>query len=100
MASWRIVCVKREVISHPEPHSHVIGVGTGDRADWADLRWTLRQVLTAMDEGDAFYTQSQTSGEIIYVEGYRCRQCGGTHVRSAIGSPSDSDLDSIRDCIY
>jgi hypothetical protein len=100
MASWRIVCAKRVMISHPEPHPHVIGVGTGDRADWADMRWTLHQVLSAMDEGDAFYTKGVTNGEIIRIERYRCPQCGGTYIRPADGSLSDSDLGSIRDCIY
>lgn len=100
MASWRIVCAKREIISYPEPHPHVIGVGTGDRADWADMRWKLNQVLSAMDEGDAFYTQDETSGEITYIERYSCPHCGRTCIRPADGSPSDGDLGSMRDCIY
>ena len=100
MASWRIVCAKRGMISHPEPHPHVIGVGTGDRADWADMRWTLHQVISAMDEGDAYYTEDETSREITYIERYRCSICGRTCIRPADGSLSDSDLGSIRDCIY
>jgi hypothetical protein len=31
-----------------------IGVGTGDRPDWADMRWTLRQGVTVMEKGNNF----------------------------------------------
>jgi len=49
VASWRVLCVKRGAVMHPYPHAHVTGVGTGDRSDWADMRWTLDQVIAAMD---------------------------------------------------
>jgi hypothetical protein len=64
MASWRVVCVKRETVNQPKPHIHITGVGTGDRANWADMRWALREVLAAMDEEDTFYTQSETTVHI------------------------------------
>ena len=79
---------------------HITGVGTGDRADWADMRWTLREVLTAMEEGDTFYTQSETTGRITLVEPYECPPCGSTCIRSSEGSVSDNDLDDMRNCIY
>jgi len=100
MASWRVVCVKRGTISHPKPHTHITGVGTGDRADWADMRWTLREVLTAMDEGDSFYTESETTGRITPVETYECAQCGGTCIRSSEDAVPDNNLDDVRNCIY
>jgi hypothetical protein len=64
MESWRVVCVKLGTVNHPQPHTHIIGVGTGDRADWADMRWTIPQVLEAMMEGDVFYTRSETTGRV------------------------------------
>ena len=100
MASWRFVCTKREAISHPVPHTHIVEVGTGERADWADMRWALCQVLTAKDEGDTFHTQSETTGQVTAVEKHRCPDCDRTHIRSASGSTRDSDLNNLRNCIY
>jgi hypothetical protein len=99
MASWRIVCVKRGTANQP-PHTHITGVGTGDRADWADMRWTREQVLEAMVEGDTFYTQSEATGQMTPVETYECPHCGTTHLRSSEGSVADNDLDGLRNCIY
>jgi len=100
MASWCVVCVKRGTIAYPQPHIHIIGVGTGDRTDWADMRWTLGQVLTAMDEGDTFYTQGETTGEIRPVEKYECPLCDETCIRFSEGHASDSSLEDMRNCIY
>jgi len=100
MASWRVVCVKRGTIKHPKPHSHITGVGTGDRADWADMRWTLREVLAAMEEGDTFYTWSEATGRITPIETYECPQCGSTCIRSSEGSAPDNNLDAMRNCIF
>jgi len=100
MASWRIVCVKQGSVNHPIPHTHVVGVGTGDRPDWADMRWTLAQILIAMDEGDTFYTQSATSGQVTQVERYVCPHCHQIHIRSASDSVPDNNLDNLRSCAY
>ncbi len=100
MALWRVVCVKRALVHRPTLHTHIVGVGTGDRTDWADMRWTLDQVLTAMDEGDIFYTQSETTGRIRLIAKYVCPHCQRTHIRSAESSVLDSDLDDLRSCIY
>jgi hypothetical protein len=100
MESWRVVCVKLGAVNHPTPHTHIIGVGTGDRADWADMRWTFPQVLEAMMEGDVFYTRSETTGRVTPLVTYKCPRCGSTCIRSLEGSVSDNDLDGMRNCVY
>ena len=100
MESWRVVCVKLGAVNHPTPHTHIIGVGTGDRPDWADMRWTFRQVLEAMMEGDIFYTRSDATGRVTPLITYRCPMCGSTCLRSLEGSVSDNDLDGMRNCVY
>jgi hypothetical protein len=99
MASWRIVCVKRGTVYHP-PHTHITSIGTGEQANWADMRWTLEQVLEAMADRDTFYTQSEATDKITPVETYECPHCGATHLRSAEGSVADNDLGGMRNCIF
>ena len=57
-------------------------------------------MLTAMDEGDTFFTQSEDTGEAVPIERYVCPLCNGRHVRSSEVDASDSELDDMRDCIY
>ncbi|MCS7222543.1 MAG: hypothetical protein RML36_14855 [Anaerolineae bacterium] len=99
MVLWRVVCVKRMRIRRPVPHIHIAGVGTGDRADWADMRWTLGQVLRAMDDGEVFYTQDDATGQIRLIERYLCPHCQRIYIRSAEGIP-EANLDDLRSCIY
>lgn len=75
----RIVCTKRAIIADPTPHPHIVGVGTGERHDWADMRWRLDQVLAAMEEGDVFYTQS-AGGDTAEIETYVCPRCGDVYI--------------------
>lgn len=100
MESWRVVCVKLGTIHHPKPHTHIIGVGTGDRADWADMRWTFPQMLEAMVEGDIFYTRSETTGRITPLVTCKCPRCGSTCIRSLEASVPDDGLDEMRNCVY
>ena len=100
MAYWRIVCIERATVLHPTPHPHIVGVGTGDRPDWADMRWSLNDVLAAMEEGDTFYTQGATSEHIAEVERYVCSMCGRVHIRSAEDKDDDNDLENLRECVY
>jgi hypothetical protein len=100
MESWRVVCVKLGTVKQPKPHTHIIGVGTGDRPDWVDMRWTFPQVLVAMMEGDVFYTRSETSGRVTPLITHKCPLCGGTCLRSLKGSAPDNDLDEMRNCVY
>jgi hypothetical protein len=100
MARWRVVCVKRRTVNHSHPHVHIVGVGTGDRADWADMRWTLEQVIMAMDEGDTFYTQGEPTAHISPVEKAPCPLCDRPCIRYQEGHMTDSSLDDMRECIY
>ena len=71
MARYRIVCTEQEPVTEPTTHAHIVAVGTGTDPDKADKRWTLNEVLTAMDKADTFYTQGQTSGRVAEVEKIR-----------------------------
>jgi hypothetical protein len=96
--SWRIVCVKQEIVNYPRPHSHVTNVGTGDRPDWADMRWTARQVLAALTDGETFYTQDETTGQTTLIEKSKCPVCEKTCIRST--NETKSSLSDLRNCIY
>jgi len=54
MARYRIVCTEQEPVIEPTTHAHIVAVGTGTGPDKADQRWTLNEVLAAMDKGDSF----------------------------------------------
>jgi hypothetical protein len=64
------------------------------------MRWTPREVLAAMDEGDTFYTESETTGQITPIETCECPWCGGTCIRSSPGSAPDYNLEAMRNCIF
>jgi hypothetical protein len=99
MAAWRIVCTKQSQVEQPTPHRHIVGVGTGDRPDWADMRWSLDQVLAVLEEGDVFYTQDAATGQVTLVEQGVCPYCHKTLLRSA--QPAGPDpLDGLRSCSY
>ena len=59
MTSYRIICTTQEPIHQPTTHAHIVAVGTGPTAQHYTQRWTLDQVLAAMDRGNTFYTLSQ-----------------------------------------
>jgi hypothetical protein len=100
MATYRVVCVKKWRVSHPEPHTHVVGVGTGERADWADMRWTVDDVARSLEEGDSFHTLDEATGQTAAVEIVRCTVCGSPDLR-AVGDPAPhADLEAMRECIY
>jgi hypothetical protein len=46
----------RRAIRPPESKEHIVAVGVGDHASTA-ARWTLDEVLAAMDLADIFYTR-------------------------------------------
>lgn len=100
MASWRVVCVKKETVNRPIRHSHIMSIGTGDRVDWADMRWRLDEVLNAMGEGDTFYTQDDATGQVAPVEKHKCPHCHRTILRSVDGATPSNNLDDLRSCIY
>jgi hypothetical protein len=100
MNDWYIVCTKKVVVAGVPPHAHIAGVGTGERADWADLRWELEQVLEAMAAGEHFFTESIVTGRGTPVEAYTCPTCHTLQLRSASGAEPDAELDQLRECIY
>lgn len=100
MAYYRIVCTEQEPADQPTTHAHIVAVGIGTDPDQADQRWTLDQVLAAMDRGDAFYTQGKNSGKIAWVEKYVCTRCGRTYIRSTPDAVADNNLDYLRRCSW
>lgn len=98
MAKYRIVCTEQEPVTHPPTDAHIVAVGTGSDPSRADTRWTLTQVLTAMDEGHTFYTVGEQSGKVALVEKYYCSYCQKTYIRSAPDRVKDNNLDSLRIC--
>lgn len=100
MSQYRIVCTDQEPITQPTTHAHIVAVGTGSDPNKADTRWTLDEVLTAMDKGDVFYTQGETSGKIARVEKYVCSLCYRTWIRSTPDAVKDNNLDFLRRCSW
>ena len=100
MADYRIVCTEQEPFSQPTTHAHIVAVGSGNDPDKADTRWTLDEVLGAMDRGNRFYTVSPTTDKIALVEKYTCDKCWRTFIRSAPDAVRDNNLDSLRRCRF
>ena len=98
MASYRIVCTEQEPFNEPTSHAHIVAVGTGTDPDKADKRWTLDEVLSAIDRGDTFYTKGKQSGKTAIVEKYTCTLCRRMFIRSRPDAVTDNNLDSLRRC--
>jgi hypothetical protein len=96
--SWRIVCVKRRMIPHPRSHIHIVGIGTGESATWADLRWTLTQALAALKEGDTFYLLDEENEQQMEVVKTKCAVCNKM-ILSAIKT-ENTQLQNMRECVY
>lgn len=100
MANYRIVCTNQEPVTQPTTHAHIVTVGTGADPNKADKRWSLQEVMNAMDRGDAFYTQGVSSGKIAWIEKYNCALCRRTYIRSTPDAVHDNNLDSLRQCLW
>ena len=100
MARYRIVCTDQEPYYQPTTHAHIVAVGTGTDPSKADQRWTLQEVLDAMDRGDSFYTVGVRSGKVALVEKYNCTSCWRTHIRSSPDAVTDNNLDNLRRCSW
>lgn len=98
MADYRIVCTVQEPADQPPTHAHIVAVGTGTDPAQAAKRWTLDEVLTAMDRGDRFYTQGERTGRVALVEKYVCARCRRTYIRSNPDAVADNNLDGLRPC--
>lgn len=97
MARYRITCTEQEPVTAPVSHQHIVRVGTGSDAGWS-RKWTVNEVLTAMRQGDQFYTQGKTSGKVAQVEPYTCARCQRTYIRSAADRVEDNNLDNLPRC--
>lgn len=100
MAYYRIVCTEQKPYPNPPTHAHIVAVGTGDDPYRASRRWTLTEVLDAMDLGDVFFTRGEQSGQVALVVKYLCVHCFGYHIKSAADAVTDNNLDSLRYCAW
>ncbi|MCI0640467.1 MAG: DUF3892 domain-containing protein [Gemmataceae bacterium] len=98
MASYRIVCTDQAPADKPPSHQHIVNVGTGTNPIRADKRWSLQQVLDAMDKGDTFYTIGERSGKRAEVDKYWCTPCGRWFIRSHADAVQDNNLDNLPRC--
>lgn len=98
MATYRIVCADQAPSGRPDQHAHIVAVGVGDDPNKARRKWTLDEVLRAIDRGDMFYTKGVNTGELAIVMKYTCVPCRRVHIRSAADNVSDNNLDRIRHC--
>jgi hypothetical protein len=97
MAQYQIVCTNRGPYGQTNSHSHITNVGTGSFNGY-DRYWTLNQVLTAMANGDTFYTVSPSTRAVALVESYHCARCGLYHIRSKPDAVADNNLDNLTAC--
>jgi len=98
MTNYRIICTTQEPVSQPTTHAHIVAVGTGATAQHYTQRWTLAEVLAAMDRGDTFYTRGESSGREARVEKYTCTACWRTWIRSTADAVQDNNLDNLPRC--
>jgi hypothetical protein len=98
MATYRIVCTDQEPSGHSDQHAHTVAVGVGDDPNRAQRKWTLDEVLRAIDRGDVFYTKGVATGQVALVVTYRCAPCRRVHIRSAADRVPDNNLNRIRRC--
>lgn len=100
MARYRIVCTNQEPVLQPPTHAHIVAVGTGSNPERYERKWTLDEVLSAMERGDTFYTQGRESGRVASVEKYVCSHCRRTYIRSGPDATTDNNLDNLPTCRY
>ena len=95
---YRIICTNQEPVGVTHDHAHIVAVGTGTSSTHYDRKWSLAEVLQAMDRGDTFYTRGEQSGRIASVERYRCSRCMTTSIRSSPDAVRDNNLDNLNRC--
>lgn len=100
MSSYRIVCTVQEPADKPPSHQHIVAVGTGTDPNYWQSRWSLQQVLDAMDSGDTFYTVGVQSGKRAEVEKYWCGRCSRWFIRSHADAVKDNNLDNLPRCNF
>jgi hypothetical protein len=95
--AYRIVCVETEYAADRK-HHHILGVGTGPKADSADNQWTVAKVREAIRGGTKFHTESPSTQAKADVEPFTC--CGVQTIRSAGDAIEDNNLDNLRACAW
>lgn len=98
MARYRIVCIEKHP-THKDRYHHIIAVGTGNDADKATQRWTVDDVIAALDSGDTFYVKDGR-GNVAEVVAKRCPVQGHTHriIITVADNKETDNLLNLRDC--
>jgi len=100
MTRYWIVCTEQVPPDKPNDVAHIVAVGTGDKPESADKRWTLKEIYDAMDKGDTFYTKGSSNGQEASVSKYECKLCGRSTIRSAPDTVTENNLDNLRKCSW
>lgn len=95
---YRIVCTAQEPAWEDHEHAAIKEVGTGTEPKKATRRWTVQEVVSAIDDNHTFYTKGTRTGQEAEVNKVRCTKCGAYRIRSAPDATEDNNLDSLRRC--
>jgi hypothetical protein len=98
MTRYRVICTVQEPASAHPKNAKIVAVGTIADGTVTTRRWTIQEVVNAMDHGDYFYTRGETSQRVASVEKYWCAICNAWHIRSTADAVTDNNLDSLRRC--
>lgn len=60
-----------------------------------DRNWTVSEVRAAIVQGDFFYTESESTGEVAKIESYTCPICGQGWIRTSEDAKADNKLESL-----
>lgn len=81
MARHKVQCVTMAPPANPRDIAHPQAVGTED-----GRRWTVDQVVAAIDGGDEFFTRRAASKADASLVAFDCRLC---HARTVRSSPTE-----------
>lgn len=99
MAQYRVVCTEQVPAGAHPLDGKIVAVGTNQSGGTtATARWTVPEVLSAIDAGQVFYTYGEQSRRRANVIKYWCTPCGGWHIKSSPDAVVDNNLDSLRVC--
>ena len=74
---YKVQCVTMAPPANPRDLPHPVALGTDD-----GNRWTIDEILTALDSGHEFFTRRAASKADGGVFAFDCRLCGARTVRS------------------
>lgn len=97
---YRIVCTTQEPAWKDHEHAAIDEVGTGTDSDKWSERWTVDEVVNAIEDGDTFYTKGTRTGKQAEVKRFRCTTCDADRIRSAPDASTDNNLDSLPRCSW